>query len=304
MKQIYFDKSRKKKYVPPMKIKGYLYIITAAILWGGVIGPFGKMAFQEGLLPLEVAFWRAIIGWTFFLITALFNKKFFVDKRDLPGLAIFGFLCVTLFFGSYQIAVEKGGAALAAVLLYTAPAWVVLLSRIFLKEKFTANKCLALFLTLTGVILISVNQSTETHGNNAGPGAAAVFFGLLSGFCYSLYYILGKHFSDKYSTSTLFLYTLPFGALGLLPWVSFTEKTSTAWFALVVLAFFSTFAAYTIYYLGLRYVEPGKASIIATIEPVAAAVVAWLWWGEYFSLYGYAGSILVLSAVILMVLRK
>ncbi len=287
-----------------MKIKGYLYIITAALLWGGIIGPFSKMAFQEGVAPLEVAFWRAILGWGFFAAgSALSRKNFRVAKGDIPGLAMFGFLCVTLFFGSYQIAVERGGAALAAVLLYTAPAWVLLMSRIFLKEKITRNKRIALFLTLAGVVLISMNQSCDTLTIQAGHVGAAVFFGLLSGFCYSLYYILGKHFSDKYSTTTLFLYTLPFGALGLLPWFSFADKTALAWLALVVLAFFSTFAAYTIYYLGLRYVEPGKASIIATIEPVAAALVAWIWWGEYFTLYGYTGSILILYAVILMIRR-
>lgn len=279
---------------------GYIYILTAAVLWG-FLGPFGKMAFEQGISPLEVAFWRATLAWLLFVVQALFHQRVAVNRRDLPGLALFGFICVTLFFGSYQIAVEKGGAALASVLLYTAPAWVFLLSRIFLKERVTLKKMTALCLTLAGVVLVSRNQQVQGFGVAGGAGISAIFFGLLSGFCYSLYYIFGKHFSDKYSASVLFLYALPFGAVCLLPWFSFAEKNLTAWAALGAMALLSTFGAYHFYYAGLKRIEAGRASIIATAEPVVAALVAWFWWGERFTIYGYFGSVLILVAVILMI---
>ena len=103
-----------------MQKRGYIYILTAAMLWG-LIGPFAKVAFKEGVSPLEVAFWRAVLAWFFFAFQSLLQRRVTVKIHDLPGLAMFGFICVTLFFGSYQIAVERGGAALASVLLYTAP---------------------------------------------------------------------------------------------------------------------------------------------------------------------------------------
>ncbi|MDY0222462.1 MAG: EamA family transporter [Desulfobacterium sp.] len=279
---------------------GYIYILAAATLWG-FIGPFGKMAFQEGVSPLEVAFWRAILAWLLFAAQALYQRRARVNPRDLPGLALFGFLCVTLFFGSYQIAVEKGGAAMASVLLYTAPAWVFLLSRLFLNERVSLKKITALVLTLAGVVLVSRNQQVQAMGIAGEGGISAVLFGLLAGFCYSLYYIFGKHFSDKYSASVLFLYTLPFGALCLLPWFSFAQKSVTAWLALGAIAVFSTFVAYHFYYAGLRRIEAGRASIIATAEPVVAALVAWCWWGESFTVFGYFGSVLILAAVLLMI---
>lgn len=279
---------------------GYIYILAAATLWG-FLGPFGKMAFQEGVSPLEVAFWRAMLAWVLFAGQALYQGRARVNPRDLPGLALFGFLCVTLFFGSYQIAVEKGGAAMASVLLYTAPAWVFLLSRIFLNEGVNLKKITALVLTLAGVILVSRNQQVQAMGIAGEAGISAILFGLLAGFCYSLYYIFGKHFSDKYSASVLFLYILPFGAVCLLPWFSFAQKSTTAWLALGAIAVFSTFAAYHFYYAGLRRIEAGRASIIATAEPVVAALVAWCWWGESFTVYGYFGSVLILGAVLLMI---
>ncbi len=284
--------------IPPA-FKGYLYIFLAAGLWA-FIGPLGKMAFQEGVSPLEVAFWRATLAWLCFAMQAAIQSKAHVAVRDLPKLALFGFLCVTLFFGSYQLAVEKGGAALASVLLYTAPAWVIFLSRIILKEALTGMKLAALCLTLVGVSLISMSQGSFSFSLD-GEGGAAILFGLLAGFCYSLYYIFGKQFSDKYSASVLFLYILPFGALCLVPFITFVEKNATAWFALGLIALFSTYGAYHFYYAGLKVIEAGRASIIATAEPVLAALVAWCWWGEIFSATGYVGSGFILTAVILMI---
>ena len=68
------------------------------------------------------------------------------------------------------------------------------------------------------------------------------------------------------------------------------------------MAFFSTYGAYYCYYIGLKHMEASRASITATLEPVVAAVVAYFWWGETFTLMGYIGSALILGAVILMVL--
>ena len=113
-------------------------------MWG-FIGPLGKMAYAQGISPLEVAFWRALLAWFCFGTEILIRQKTVkVSRRDLLPLGLFSVLCVTLFYGSYQVAVEQVGAALSSVLLYTAPAWVILLSKLFLREKVTPKKLLAL----------------------------------------------------------------------------------------------------------------------------------------------------------------
>jgi drug/metabolite transporter (DMT)-like permease len=207
-----------------------------------------------------------------------------------------------MFYFFYQMAVKSGGAALAAVLLYTAPAWVIVLSRIFLKESITPAKISAVVLTLIGISAISLGRDA---GHDGGPvSVPAIVFGLSSGFCYSLYYIFGKFFSGRYSAYNLFLYVLPVGALGLLPWVTFAPKTPTAWLALISLVIISTYGANSCYYSGLKYLEAGRASITATLEPVVAAAVAFFWWGEVFTLQSYLGSAVILAAVVLMIRNK
>lgn len=280
-------------------MKGYVYILLAAALWG-LIGPFAKLAFQEGVAPLEVAFWRALLAWLCFGSQAVWQRQIRVAVSDLPALGLFSLTGVFLFYGSYQLAVQKGGAALSSVLLYTAPAWVALMATFFFREKMTRFKMAALVATLAGVALVSLG-SGGVIGASTEQMVAAVFFGLVAGFCYSLYYIFGKYFGGKYSAATVFFYILPLGALFLAPWLEFSEKSRTAWLALASMAVLSTFAAYHCHYAALKYLEAGRAAIAATLEPVVAALVAFFWWGEYFSLWGYVGSVLILTAVILMV---
>lgn len=281
-----------------MVFRGYAFIVAAAVLWG-MIGPFSRLAFQEGVAPMEVAFWRALLAWILFGGHAIIRREARLYPKDIPYILVFGVCGVSLFYFAYQMAVKQGGAALAAVLLYTAPAWVIILSRIFLKESITPTKILALVLTLIGISAISMGQDA---GQGSSPiSVSAIVFGLTSGFCYSLYYIFGKYFTGRYSSYNLFLYVLPIGALGLLPWVTFTTKTPTAWLALMSLVIISTYGANSCYYLGLKYLDAGRASITATIEPVVAAVVAYFWWGEVITVQSYMGGAVILCAVILMI---
>ncbi len=279
-------------------MRGYLLILAAATLWG-TIGPVARRAFAEGIAPMEVAFWRAVLAWIFFALHARFKRKLRLDVKDLPMVVLFSVTGVTLFYSSYQIAVKTGGAALAAVLLYTAPAWVGILSPIFLKERLTAGKLTALAATLLGVVAISLGAG----GPQVRVTVVSVGCGLLSGFSYSLYYILGKHFTSRYDAPTLFFYILPIGALGLLPWVDFGPKTPTAWLCMLSIAFLSTYGAYFCYYAALKYLEPTRAAITATLEPVIAAVVAYIWWHEYFSPLGYLGSALILAGVVIVICK-
>jgi drug/metabolite transporter, DME family len=281
-----------------MVFRGYAFIVAAAVLWG-MIGPFSRLAFQEGIAPMEVAFWRALLAWVLFGGHAMIRHEVSLDRKDFPHILVFGVCGVSLFYFVYQMAVKQGGAALAAVLLYTAPAWVIVLSRIFLKESITPIKISAVVLTLIGISAISMGKGAGQDGSPVS--VSAVGFGLSSGFCYSLYYIFGKHFTGRYSSYNLFLYVLPIGALGLLPWVAFTPKTPTAWLALISLAIICTYGANACYYLGLKYLEAGRASITATLEPVVAAVIAYFWWGEMFTVQSYMGSAVILSAVVLMI---
>jgi drug/metabolite transporter, DME family len=276
---------------------GYLYLFLAAFLWG-LLGPVSRLAFGEGLPPLLVALYRAVIAWAFFALHALILRQVRLLPKDLPALFLFGLVGVSLFYGSYQLAVNYGGAALASVLLYTAPAFVALLSRLVLKEALDPLGLLAVALTLLGVGLMGLGGGSQVKAL-----LPALFFGLLSGFTYALYYIFGKLYLPRYATPTLFLYALPVGALGLLPFVDFVPLSQKALWALLFLGAFSTYGAYLAYYAGLRRLPATRASVLATLEPVVANLFAFLFFREVLSPLGYLGAGLILLAVLLSVRR-
>jgi DME family drug/metabolite transporter len=276
---------------------GYALVVLAALLWS-LIGPLTKFAIQGGMSPTEVAFWRASLAWLAYVPQGLAGRSLRVAPGDLPWLLLFGLVCVAGLFGSYGWAVRTGGAALASVLLYTAPAWVALLAWKFLAEAMTPVKLAAVALTIAGVACVSLG-----HGLDGQLGLAAVGLGLLSGFIYSLYYIFGKFFLRRLSTPAIFSYALPVGALAMLPFTDFGHRSAEAWLACAVLALFSTYGAYTLYYAGLRRIEATRAAVTATLEPVSASLLAFGLFGESFTPLGYFGAGLVLIAVLLTVLK-
>lgn len=279
-----------------MPSKGYLYILLAAVMWGSV-GPVARYAFSQGVDPLEVAFWRCAIPFVPFAFQALRSRRGLrIDPGDRMAVGGFALVCVAAFFSVYQIAIQSGGAALASVLMYTAPAWVAIMAWGILGERMTKAKIAAVTATLAGVAGVSgVFEAASTVT------VTAIVFGVLSGITYAAYYIFGKRLQPKYSTPQLFFYALPLGAVVLFPFVEFHDKGPDAWAAIIAVAMLSTWSAYTVYFAGLQHVEATRASVVATLEPLVAATIAYFWWGEQFTALGYLGTLLILGAVGLIV---
>lgn len=275
---------------------GYVFVVVAAVLWG-LLGPVTRIALREGMGAVEVAFWRALLGAALFGVHAIAIRRVRVERRDVPSVVVFGVVGVAGLLACYSRAVETGGAALAAILLYTAPVWVALLSALFLGERMTGRKLLALVVATAGVAGIAASSG----GGGIRLTPAALGWGLASGFAYALYYLFGKRYFDRYATATLFVYALPVGALAMLPITEFRHKTPAAWGALVFLSVVSTYLAYLFYSAGLRRVEATRAATVATVEPVVAAVAAYAMWNERLSPIGYACAAVVLLGVLLMV---
>lgn len=276
---------------------GYSFILIAAGCWG-LLGPVARWALAAGVTPLEIAFWRAAIGGGCFVGHAIWLRAQRgatpMRRQHLPLMLLFGLIGVALFYSAYQFAIDAGGAALASVLLYTAPAWVAVIGVTVLGERLTAFKTIAVTLTLLGVAGIAFSGA-----NSVRLTWGAIGWGLASSLSYALYYPFGKRYFDDYAPATIFAYALPIGALGLWPLVTFSSKGLSAWMVLAFIGLISTYGAYLAYGAGLKRLEASRASIVATLEPVVAAVAAHWWWGERFGAWGYLGAVLVLTAAFL-----
>lgn len=282
---------------------GYAYIVLAAALWA-LLGPVARLALREGLTPFEIALWRCIIGWILFAAHAAIIRQHVptdasqartVRRADFGGIIAFGIIGVAGLYVTFPLAVQSGGAALAVVLLYTAPAWVAVFAWLLLDERLSLRKLVALALTLLGIGGIALSG-----GGTIRPSPAAFGWGLLSGISYASMYIFGKRYFARYAPVTVFVYSLPVAALVLLPLTTFHAPSATAWGALFVIGVCSTYGAYLAYSAGLKRLEVTQAAIVATAEPVLGALLAFVFWGERFAALGYAAAALVLLSILLI----
>ncbi len=260
---------------------------------------FSQRLLAAGVPATEVAFWRAALASPLFLAHAARTRALRVRPRDLPAVVGFALVGVTLFYASLNLAIDEGGVSLAFVLLYTAPAFVALLAAALLGEALTLAKVALVALSVAGVALVST-----AGGAGVRPTAAAVAWGLTAGLSYSSYYLFGKWALRRYAPVTVFAYVMPVGALGLLPLVRFEAVAASggAWLDLALMAVLSTYLAYFVYYTGLRSVEASRAVLVATLEPVLAATLAALLFGERLGPLGVLGGALVLAAAVLATL--
>ncbi|HEY6102867.1 MAG TPA: EamA family transporter [bacterium] len=278
----------------------YLRILAAAVIWGS-IGVAGRIAFSAGLGPLETAFFRAAIAFlTIAGAVALSNRSLLrVRWNDLWLFGAFGFVSIAAFFFVYLYAISRTSVATAAILLYTAPVWVIILSRFLFHESLSPGKVLAVVLAIGGCVLVVRGYDPRSLRLNF-PGVLA---GLASGFTYGMYSIFGKTALRRYSPLTTLVYALGIGALvlGGTAWAGGTitvAHPAAGWGAILYLSLVTTLLAQWLYLSGLGEVEAGRASLVATFEPVVAAILGYVALGERLEGGQILGGFLVLSAVL------
>jgi drug/metabolite transporter, DME family len=271
---------------------GILLVAAAGILWG-TLGPAARVGLEHGMSALELSFYRGVLAALCFLVHARWRGSLRIARRDWPAVAAFALLGVASLYVSYFQAVRAGGAALAVILLYTAPAWVAIFSVLWLAERMTIRKVAALLLTLAGVALVA-----SSGGGTISITPAALGWGLAAGFSYALFYLFGKRYFARYDPIVLFAWAIPIAMIPLLPFVTPAAHPAPAWGAVVFVGIVPTYLAYLLYARGLMRLDATRAAVVATIEPVVAAALAFALFGEALGAFGYAGAALVLAGVI------
>lgn len=277
----------------------------AAVLWG-CISLFVVELYALGLTPLEVVAVRVIFAAVFLFLYLVFvnRKAFAVEMKDSKYFIGTGIFSIVLFNWCFFFAIQETSISVAAILLYTAPAFVLILSKLFFKESLTLVKLCTLLLTFIGCMLvIGILPAASLELSAVG-----VLAGIGSGFFYALYSIFGKQALKKYSSLTVIFYTFLFASIAIIPmsrlWNSFDIfANGMVWIYGLGLGLFPTALAFIFYTNGLAKVEAGKASIIATLEPVVAAFIGIFVYNELLNLWQSIGVILVIAAVLAVNLK-
>ena len=285
-----------------MKNKALAAVLAAGTFWG-TMGFFARSLYSAGFGPLEVAQTRITTGLVFVgLYILLFNRNLFkVKLKDIWCFLGTGIVSLLLFSTCYFSALNYTSLAVAAILLYTAPFFVMLLSLLLFKEKMNGKKVLALLLAFAGCVLVS------GVGGDTAFSWKGILLGLGSGFFYALYSIFGRYAINRgYGAWTMTFYTFLFCSIGcafLSDWqviggVMAASSANVFW--VLGLGFVTAFLPYVLYSTGLEHMESSKASILASVEPVVSALFGVFVFHETLTLWGILGIVLVLGAIVIL----
>ncbi|WP_165847652.1 DMT family transporter [Ammonifex thiophilus] len=278
-----------------------LAVALAAALWG-LIGLFVHGLVAAGLPPLAIVFTRAASS-AFVLFGALAlccPAALRFRPRHLLYFAGMGALGLALPNWAYFTTISWASLSVAVAFLYTGPAFVVLLARIFFREPLCAAKVLALLFTTAGAALVA--GIGEQAGLRLSPLAFST--GLLSGLGYALYSIFGKFLNRHYPSLTVTAYSFLFAALVLLPVAPLSGifralSVPSALASVGALTLLATVLPYWLYNSGLKGLEAGRAAILAALEPLVAALIGYLFLGDRLTSWQLAGFAAILVGAVL-----
>lgn len=201
----------------------------------------------------------------------------------------------------YFKAITMTSLSVSAVLLYTAPAIVMILSAVLFHEKITVVKMIALIATFVGCIFV-----TGLVGNTGTLTASGILMGLGAGVGYALYSIFSRFALERgYHSLTISFYTFVFASIGTLPLADIKvicgacEKDLGMLGFYLVFAMVSTVIPYILYTLGMTSLENSKASIIASVEPVTATLLGVIFFREKMTIQNLIGIVLVVGAIVI-----
>ena len=215
-----------------------------------------------------------------------------------------GIASIAFFNICYFLCITLSTLSIACTLLYTGPCFVMILSCLIFREKFTPKKAVALVLAVGGCTFITGLVSGGTGGVSIS--WQAILSGLGSGLGYGLYSIFGRVAVKKYSELTVTFYTFVIASLSLLPFCHIGEiaaVASASGFAVLhslLLGLVSTLAPFLLYTTGLSHMETGKAAVLTFSEPVMATIISITVFGEVFTRNHAIGMIAIVTSIVLL----
>ncbi len=281
-----------------------LFIIFAATLWG-TTGLFSSyLVSLYNFTTLQIGGLRVFsTSILLALFLALFNRKLFKFKlKDIWVFVGTGIISLTFFTLCYFESIKFNGVAVAAVLLYTAPIFVAIISSVVFKCKISVVTILSIVLAVLGCFFVSGVVGSNLI-NFSGIG---LLVGLGSGFGYSLYTIFAKIAASKgYESLTITFYTFLFSSIALIPCLLLSDGFAVneisnfqLGFETILFGLITGVLPYIFYTKGLKVVSPTIASITSTFEPVVATFLGVFILHEKLSVSAILGVVLILLSLI------
>ncbi|MFU1859533.1 DMT family transporter [Sphingobacterium sp. NGMCC 1.201703] len=286
-------------------LKGFLLAVSAAILWG-VSGTFGQFLFQQRGLNVEwlITIRMLVTGAVLLILAGANNRRdlwsIWHNRKDAIDLLLFSIVGVLAVQYSYFAAINYSNAATATVMQYTGPVMIAIY--IALKErKFPNGKtCLAILLAVLGTFLL------VTHGKigTLSISGIALFFGLVSAVTLAFYTLQPVHLLNKYKSTVVIGWGMLIGGIAFCfvraPWdvAGVWDMQTYSYTSFIV--FFGTLIPFYAYLTAVKLIGGQKTSLLASAEPLSAALLAVLWLNTPFAFTDWMGTACIILTIVLL----
>ncbi len=279
------------------RFTSYLLVAAAAVLWGSTsVAVYFAISYGMGMLSTATI--MSSLG-SLILILYAGRKGFSMIRIDL---IIYGALFVSLFRILYVLSISINGAGITASLLYIAPILVALMSPFFLNESVSFLEIVLAVVAVSGAYILS-------NPNFKIASITGFLIGMLLAFVYAITIIAIRLFYKKgYSAKEIMtqpaLSSIPI-LIGVTVFLdpkielNFITILSLLWGGIVCVGF-----AFLLYLNGMRNVKALEASVIATMEPVSALLLAYFILGEKYSWLQIIGISMILFSSTAIILRN
>ncbi len=293
-----------------------MFIAAATFLWG-VSAALGRGVFTgkfplagEALHPIEPVILSqtrtsfsllVLLPW---LVARGGWRRIHIPARDLIQCLILGMLGVAASNYFYYVAIQKTSVAIAIIIQYTAPVWVLLYVVARGQQRISTQKIAAVVVAITGIALtigiVGAKSLSFLHLDSWGLISA-----LLASFSFAFYNVGGHSILTHYDRWRVLIWTLFSASIFWLvvnpPWKVLAAHYSGAqWGFLFIFSMISVLGSFSFYFLGLQYLEPTRAIIASCLEPVFSILLAAALLGEGVRPVQTLGIVLVLSAIVIV----
>ncbi|MDH6304534.1 drug/metabolite transporter (DMT)-like permease [Parabacteroides sp. PF5-5] len=292
------------------KLKGHVLIFSANVLFG-INMPVSKYLLPGHVVPEALTIMRMLFACVMFWLVSLFMKQEKVPLKDIGLLFLCG-MCGIAFNQSLFISGLSQTSPVDASIIATAgPIFVMLLAALILKEPITKLKTLGVMIGATGGILLILSSTQASNQASSLQGDLKIVF---SGFIYSIYVVISKPLSQRYSSVTIMKWMFLFSTLVLLPFM-YRQMLDTDAFhrseidwkeasAIFYVLMGATFIPYLMIPMALKRIRPTTLSMYNYVQPIVASLIAVMVGQDSFTLSKILSSALVFVGVYMVTQSK
>jgi len=284
---------------------GYLYVALSSLLFA-ISGTASKFLFHQGITPYQLVQIRTVIASAVLLawLAAANPSALKISRQSLPRFIILGFVLAATMF-TYFYAISKIQVAAAILLQFQSPVLVAAYALLFSRERHSAATLLAIGGSGLGCYLAVGAYTLDLLSLNR----AGIIGGLSAAAFLAGYTVLSESALRRHKPWTVLFYASLFSAVAcnilLPPFEGLTRSYSaTQWFWVLFISIAGTAVSLGLYNKGLRMIRSTHASITATLQPIAAAVIAFLFLDEIMTPWQVVGIALVVASIVLLQMGK